>query len=64
MDEEKGSDSASPKVNQANGVHVLTTFQWSMKDKSATFWMDQDAFEKMVQESWRLYVLRADTWEK
>lgn len=56
LDDDKGSDSASPRTKRASGVRVLTTLRWVAKDKSGTLRMDADALDEMVQENWRMYV--------
>lgn len=62
LDGDEGAGSASLRAKRERGIHVLTTFQWSAKENSATFWMDRESFEKMVEGNWRLYVWRTDTW--
>ncbi|KAG6364994.1 hypothetical protein INS49_006599 [Diaporthe citri] len=51
------------KLPKAGAVCVLTTFRWTAKDQSVTFWMHEDSYEGMVAENWLLYLWRTDSWE-
>lgn len=62
LDDERGEDGLASE--RAGAVRVLTTFRWTTKDQSVTFWMHEDAYEGMVAENWRLYLWRTDSWER
>ncbi|KAK7711434.1 hypothetical protein SLS64_005458 [Diaporthe eres] len=62
LDDETGEDGLASK--RAGAVRVLTTYRWTAKDQSVTFWMHEDAYEGMVAENWRLYLWRTDSWER
>lgn len=62
LDDEAGADGLASE--RAGAVHVLTTFRWTARDLSVTFWMHKKAFEEMVSENWRLYLWRTDSWER
>lgn len=62
LDDETGDDGLASE--RAGAVRVLTTFRWTARDQSVTFWMHEHAYEGMAAENWRLYLWRTDSWER
>lgn len=44
------------------GVCCVSTFDWSVNAREASFWISKDYFEKMKE--WTVYLWRTDVWEK
>ena len=59
-------DKASTAVLEKKGVHVLSTFAYTVGTRSVEFWLRGDVIDEMVVEGegWMAYVWRTDTWEK
>ena len=64
LDDEEGQK--DPKISKLReeGLHVVTTWEWSRSDKTATFWMRRDVMEEMrrLPESWGVMIWRTDNW--
>lgn len=63
VDDETGDQSAAAKVfRETPNVHVVSIFQWNMKDRIASFWLDERLIEKMMEErDWQAWIWRSDT---
>lgn len=64
LDDETGDPSGRAKRIRAEGVHTLTTFNWSTRLNSTTFWLRADVVDKMIREDWQIFIWRTDTWDK
>lgn len=63
LDDETGDSSERAKKIRAEGVHALTTFNWSSETNAATFWLRVDVVDRMIREDWKVYIWRTDTWD-
>lgn len=61
MEDAHDLDLKSPTLKY-NGLRCVSTFRWSVKAQTATFWISKDAFEEM--KCWKVFVWRIDVWEK
>ena len=63
VDDETGNQSAVTKVfRETPNVHVVSTFQLNMKDRIASFWLDERLIEEMEERDWQAWIWRSDTW--
>jgi len=65
LDDEEGQKSPQISTLRKEGLHIVTTWEWSRSSKTATFWLRRDVMEEMQRgSSWRVMMLRTDNWEK
>ncbi|KAK7931194.1 hypothetical protein PG985_001906 [Apiospora marii] len=64
LDDEEGDATTSARLARREGLRVVTTFRWSGRDKTATFWLRRGDMAQMVRQDWLLYVWRTDTWQR
>jgi hypothetical protein len=64
LDDEQGDRSKSAKSIRESGVHVLTTFKWTQKTNTASFWLRSDVIETMQKDDWKAYIWRFDEWKR
>ncbi|KAK7757410.1 hypothetical protein SLS62_000422 [Diatrype stigma] len=64
LDDETGESSGRAKKIRTEAVHALTTFNWSTRLNTATFWLRVDVVNRMIREDWMVFIWRTDTWDK
>ncbi|KAI1498753.1 hypothetical protein F5X99DRAFT_431519 [Biscogniauxia marginata] len=64
IDDELGDHRDKSKTIRESGIHVLTTFRWVTKTRTAWFWLRSDVMEVLRREDWKAYIWRSDTYEK
>ncbi|KAI1381366.1 hypothetical protein F4677DRAFT_440580 [Hypoxylon crocopeplum] len=64
LDDEKGHRERAARKIRSDGIKVLSTIKWVMKEKTATFWMRSDVMDLMLKEDWRVYIWRIDSWTR
>ena len=64
LDDEVGDSSSSAKLARSQGLHVVTTFKYVTKTRTASFWLRRDVVDLLVGRSgnWRAYLWRSDGW--
>ncbi|KAF1991587.1 hypothetical protein K402DRAFT_416873 [Aulographum hederae CBS 113979] len=64
VDDEQGEQSASAKRMRKEALIVITTFEFSNKERKAKFWMRQDAMDRICETpgNWRCLLQRTDHW--
>ena len=61
-DEQDRKDQQASRLCK-EGLHIVTTWEWSRKAKTATFWLRRDVMEEMQRESgWSVRICRTDNW--
>lgn len=64
LDDEE--DQKDPQISnlREEGLHIVTTWEWSRNSKTATFWLRRDVMEEMQRgQSWGVMIWRTDNWE-
>jgi hypothetical protein len=61
LSDEQGSQDAKARQFRKQCA-VITTLEWDMKGKTATFWLDRDSAEKFKETGWYGMILRTDNW--
>ncbi|KAK8044163.1 hypothetical protein PG993_004187 [Apiospora rasikravindrae] len=54
LDDEEGDKTTSARKARREVVRAVTTFRWSAKTKTATFWLHRKAMAEMVEGDWLL----------
>ena len=62
LSDELGETTHEAKALRDRGIHVLTTWTWDRRDKSAAFWLRQDVMEAMRKAQWLFTIWRTDNW--
>ncbi|OBW64251.1 MAG: hypothetical protein AUREO_056830 [Aureobasidium pullulans] len=63
LDDEEGDRSRKAIKIREEGIHILTTFQWSSDTTTASFWLQSDVVMAMQKGDWKAYIWRLDTWQ-
>lgn len=64
LDDEKGDTTTSARDIRSDVIQILSTFKWVTRFNIATFWMRSDLMKKMLEEDWKVFIWRVDTWER
>jgi hypothetical protein len=63
LDDEEGQKDPQVAALRKEGLHIVTTWEWSRKEKTATFWLRRDVMEEMQRgQSWGVMIWRTDDW--
>lgn len=63
LDDEEGQDDPQVSKLRKEGLHIVTTWEWSRSSKTATFWLRRDVMEEMQRDqSWGVMMWRTDNW--
>jgi hypothetical protein len=63
LDDEEGQKDSQVSALRKEGLHIVTTWEWSRRDKTATFWLRRDVMEEMQRgQSWGVMIWRTDDW--
>jgi hypothetical protein len=63
VDDEEGQKDPQATQLRKEGLHIVTTWEWSRKSKTATFWLRRDVMEEMQRgQSWGVMIWRTDNW--
>lgn len=64
LDDEEGQKDPQIATLREEGLHVVTTWEWSRSSKTATFWLRRDVMEEMqCGQSWTVMIWRTDNWK-
>lgn len=47
-----------------SGIHIVTTFRFTTRTRTASFWMRDDVVQNMKSGAWRVYIWRTDVWDR
>ncbi|TKA67798.1 hypothetical protein B0A55_09923 [Friedmanniomyces simplex] len=62
LSDEKQEGSPQAKRIREEGLHIVSTWQWSPSTKSATFWLRRDLAERLKRGPWMVGIRRTDNW--
>ncbi|TKA65538.1 hypothetical protein B0A55_09868 [Friedmanniomyces simplex] len=60
LSDEKQEGSPQAKRIREEGLHIVSTWQWSRSTKSATFWLRRDLVERLKRGPWMVGIWRTD----
>jgi hypothetical protein len=64
LDDEEGQKDPKISTLRKEGLHIVTTWDWSRSSKTATFWLRRDVMEEMQRgQNWGVMIWRTDNWE-
>jgi hypothetical protein len=64
VDDEEGQKDPQISTLRKEGLHVVTTWEWSKSSKTATFWLRRDVMEEMQRGlNWGVMMWRTDNWK-
>lgn len=63
LDDEQGQKDPQASALRKEGLHIVTTWEWSRSSKTATFWLRRDVMEGMLRaQRWGVMIWRTDNW--
>ncbi|KAI1412419.1 hypothetical protein F5Y13DRAFT_200068 [Hypoxylon sp. FL1857] len=62
LDDEEGDRTTSARKIRADGIKIVSTFNWVSDARMATFWLRSDVMDMMIREDWHAYMWRTDSW--
>jgi hypothetical protein len=63
LDDEEGQKDSQVSTLRKEGLHIVTTWEWSRSSKTATFWLRRDVMEEMLRsQRWGVMIWRTDNW--
>ncbi|KAM0716120.1 hypothetical protein Q7P37_008634 [Cladosporium fusiforme] len=63
LDDERGQKDPQISTLREEGLHIVTTWEWSRSSKTATFWLRRAVMEGMQRgQDWGVMVWRTDNW--
>ena len=65
LDDEEGQKDPKASTLRTQGLHIITTWEWSRSSKTASFWLRRDVMEEMQRgSSWGVMMWRTDNWRR